>query len=221
MRIINRPQYIEKIEKSIRRSKITALLGPRQCGKTTLARILARSMGLSDKTVRSYLDILTGAYVVRQLQPWYENIKKRQVKSPKVYLVDSGLLHALLTIESMTDLLSNPKVGASWEGFVIEQFIRIVQPKQVFFWAVHSGLEIDLVFFDKGRKYGVEIKFNEAPRVSKSMRNAVDALQLEHLWVIYFGQQEYSMAEKITAYPLAQLSEFGSRLRNTVSDSIR
>ncbi len=177
-------------------------------GQTWNSSVLARSMGLSDKTIRSYLDILTGAYVVRQLQPWYENIKKRQVKAPKVYLIDSGLMHSLLSIDEMADLQANPKVGASWEGFVIEQFARIVHPKELYFWSTHSGLEVDLIFFSQGKKYGVEIKINEAPTVSKSMRNSVAELQLEHLWVLYPGDEPFSMAKKISAWPLVKMCEF-------------
>ena len=117
-------------------------------------------MGLSDKTVRSYLDILSGTFMVRQLQPWYENIAKRQVKAPKVYLRDSGLLHSLLSLPDMTSLNGHPRVGASWEGFALEQVLRAINPPEAFFWATHNGAELDLFFISRGRRYGVEVKFN-------------------------------------------------------------
>lgn len=171
-------------------------------GQTWNASELARSLGLSDKTVRSYLDILTGTFMVRQLQPWHENISKRQVKAPKVYFRDSGLLHGLLGLPDKLSLLGHPKVGASWEGFVLEQVLLLVRPAEAYFWASHSGAEVDLFFLHRGRRFGVEAKFNEAPRVTTSMRIALQDLRLEHLWVIYPGQHIYPVHEKITVVPL-------------------
>ncbi|MGQ9554476.1 MAG: ATP-binding protein [Anaerolineae bacterium] len=171
-------------------------------GQTWNASELARSLGLSDKTVRSYLDILTGTFMVRQLQPWHENISKRQVKAPKVYFRDSGLLHGLLGLPDRLSLLGHPKVGASWEGFVLEQVLLLVRPAEAYFWASHSGAEVDLFFLHRGRRFGVEAKFNEAPRVTTSMRIALQDLRLEHLWVIYPGQHIYPVHEKITVVPL-------------------
>jgi predicted AAA+ superfamily ATPase len=171
-------------------------------GQTWNASELSRSMGLSDKTVRSYLDILTGTYMVRQLQPWHENIKKRQVKAPKIYLRDSGLLHAFLSLPDYHGLIGHPRLGASWEGFAIEQILRRFVPNDVYFWSTHSGAEIDLFFMHRGQRYGLEVKFNEAPKVTKSMRIAMDDLDLDHLWVVYPGQERYPVDEKITALPL-------------------
>jgi uncharacterized protein len=166
---------------------------------------LARSMGLSGKTVRHYLDILSQTFMVRQLQPWYENIGKRQVKSPKIYFRDSGLLHSLLSITDMHDLTGNPRLGASWEGFAIEQFLAIIKPAQVYFWATHNGAELDLLFFHKGKRYGVEVKFSEAPVITKSMRIAIEDLKLEQLWIIYPGKITYQADVKITAMPLMEI----------------
>ena len=174
--------------------------------QTWNASELGRSMGLSDKTVRSYLDILSGTFMVRQLQPWFENLGKRQVKSPKVYLRDSGLLHSLLDIPDRHALLGHPKIGASWEGYVIEQLLQAVRPSQAYFWATHSGAEVDLVFLHQGKKYGVEVKFNEAPKITPSMRTALSDLELEHLWVIYPGEHTYPVDERISVWPLKEIA---------------
>jgi len=176
-------------------------------GQTWNAADLARSMGLSDKTVRHYLDILTGAFMVRQLQPWYENIGKRQVKAPKIYFRDAGLLHSLLSLPDQHSLLGHPKVGASWEGFALEQVLQAVRPPEAYFWATHSGAEVDLFFLRQGRRFGVEVKFNEAPQVTASMRAALTDLKLEHLWVVYPGPHRYPAHEKITVWPLRDVME--------------
>jgi predicted AAA+ superfamily ATPase len=167
---------------------------------------LARSMGLSDKTVRSYMDILTGAYMIRQLQPWHENIGKRQVKAPKIYLRDSGLLHSLLGLPDLASLHGHPKVGASWEGFAIEQALQTVRPVESYFWATHSGAEIDLFFIQKGRRYGIEAKYNEAPQITRSMENSLEALGLSHLWIVYPGDKSYPVHKKISVCPLQKIS---------------
>lgn len=180
-------------------------------GQTWNAAELARSMGLSDKTIRSYLDILTGTFMMRQVQPWFENLGKRQVKAPKVYFRDTGLLHALLDIPDKHSLYGHPKVGASWEGFVLEQALRILNPSQAYFWATHSGAELDLVFLRGGKRYGIEVKFSEAPRVTASMRTAVSDLGLAHLWVVYPGEHVSPVDEKITLWPLKKLTELPSR----------
>lgn len=171
-------------------------------GQTWNASELGRSMGLSDKTVRSYLDILSGTFMVRQLQPWFENTGKRQVKAPKVYLRDSGLLHALLSLHGRDSLLAHPRVGASWEGFAIEQLLRALPVTEAFFWATHSGAELDLLFVHGGRRYGVEVKFAEAPMVTKSMRIALHDLGLDHLWIVYPGRDSYDVDDKTTVWPL-------------------
>ena len=174
-------------------------------GQTWNASDLGRSMGLSDKTVRHYLDILTGTYMVRQLQPWHENLKKRQVKTPKVYLRDTGLLHSLLNIAGMGDLWGHPRLGASWEGFTLEQVVSVLRTSEAYFWATQGGAELDMLFFAGGKRFGVECKFNEAPKVTKSMHSALDDLSLTHLWVVYPGVVRYPAHEKVTMLPLAEI----------------
>ena len=167
----------------------------------------ARSLGVGEPTVRRYLDILTGVFMVRQLQPWHENLKKRQVKSPKVYLRDSGLLHELLAIRSQKDLLSHPKCGASWEGYALEETLKIVEPEAAYFWATHQGAELDLLLFHRGERYGVEVKRQDAPQLTASMRVALRDLRLEHLTVLYPGTRPYTLAERVTVVPFAALAE--------------
>lgn len=166
---------------------------------------LGRAMGVSDKTVRSYLDLLTGTFMIRQLQPWYENLKKRQVKSPKVYLRDTGILHALMDIPDFHALSGNPKIGASWEGFVIDNILQVIRPSQAYFWATYSGAELDLLLFHQGRRYGIEIKYTDAPTVTRSMRIAQADLALDHLLLIYPGHHLYPMDAAITAVPLTEI----------------
>ncbi len=178
-------------------------------GQTLNSSELGRSLGVSDKTIRSYLDILTGTYMVRQLQPWHENLGKRQVKAPKIFFRDSGLLHSLLGISDLHSLLGHPRLGASWEGFALEQVLKFVNPSEAYFWATYSGAEIDLFFIKEGKRYGVEFKFNEAPKVTKSMRVAIKDLSLEHVWIIYPGENEYPVDEKISVVPLRQAGDFG------------
>ncbi len=171
-------------------------------GQIWNASELARSMGLSDKTVRSYLDVLTATFMIRQLQPWHENLRKRQVKSPKIYFRDTGLLHSLLNIPDYHSLTGNPRLGASWEGFALEQVLQIIHPSEAYFWATHSGAELDLLFFREGKRYGVEFKYNEAPGITKSMHIAVQDLSLDYLWVVYPGKEEYPVTDKIIVRPL-------------------
>lgn len=174
-------------------------------GQTWNASELGRSMGLSDKTVRSYLDILTSTFMIRQLQPWHENLSKRQVKAPKIYFRDSGLLHNLLNIPDYYSLTGNPRLGASWEGFALEQVLHAVHPSEAYFWSTYSGAEVDLLFFKDGKRYGVEFKFSDAPKVVKSMHVAIKDLSLDCLWVIYPGNKEYPVTDKIMVRPLASL----------------
>jgi len=162
----------------------------------------ARSLGVSEPTVRRYLDLLSGLYLVRQLPPWHENIGKRQVKSPKVYVRDSGLLHQLLGLKTEAELLAHPRCGASWEGFAIEETLKAVQPDEACFWATHTGAELDLLLFKDGRRLGVEVKRADAPRLTPSMRAAVNDLRLEQLVVLYPGKTTYSLAERVTVRPL-------------------
>jgi predicted AAA+ superfamily ATPase len=179
-------------------------------GQTWNAAELSRSMGLSDKTVRSYLDILTGAFMVRQLQPWYENIGKRQVKAPKIYFRDTGLLHSLLDIPDKSSLFGNPKSGASWEGFALEQVFQIVRPSQAWYWGIHGRAELDFLFTSKGKRYGVEIKFNEAPSVTASMRTAIEDLSLKQLWIVYPGKHAHDIDKKISLLPITEIENLKS-----------
>ena len=176
-------------------------------GQTWNAAEPARSLGVSEPTARRYLDILTGVFMVRQLQPWHANLKKRQVKAPKLYLRDTGLLHQLLGIRSEKDLLSHPKCGASWEGYVIEETLKTVEPDETYFWGTHSGAEIDLVLVKAGRRLGVECKRMDAPRVTPSMQTALADLKLERIAVVYPGTKRYALAEVISAVPLEALAD--------------
>jgi hypothetical protein len=185
-------------------------------GQTWNASELARSMGLSDKTVRSYLDILTGTYMVRQLQPWHENIGKRQVKAPKIYLRDSGILHALMSVGDDMALQAHPRVGASWEGFALEMVLRTLRPGEAYFWATHSGAELDLLLTHRGRRFGFEFKYSEAPRLTRSAHTAISDLQLDHVWVVYPGEHAFPIEKNITAMPLTRVSELPSAIARRV-----
>jgi uncharacterized protein len=165
----------------------------------------ARSLGVSEPTVRRYLDLLAGLFMVRILPPWHENLGKRQVKSPKVYVRDSGLLHQLLGLRTPADVLAHPKVGASWEGYAVEEAIKFVEPDEVYFWATHQGAELDLLLFKDGKRFGVEIKRADAPTMTPSMRNALADLSLDHLSVIYPGKRRYSLNDRVSVVPLAEL----------------
>lgn len=166
---------------------------------------LSRSLGLSEKTVRAYLDLLTGALVLRQLPPWFENLGKRQYKAPKVYVRDTGLLHALLSIEDRLELAGHPKYGASWEGFALEQVLSVADSRQVFFWGTHSGAELDLMLMLGGKRYGVEFKCADAPVMTKSLHIALEDLELERAWIVYPGKEDYPVHEKVRVCPLADL----------------
>jgi len=164
---------------------------------------LGRSLGVAPGTARHYLDILCGTYVLRQLPPWHENLGKRQVKSPKLYLRDSGLLHDFLGVRSMDDLLAHPKLGASWEGFALEQILALVGDREAYFWATQRGAELDLMILRGGKRYGFEFKVNEAPKLTPSMRIALDDLKLDWLWVLHPGTAEpYALHERVEAWPL-------------------
>jgi predicted AAA+ superfamily ATPase len=166
----------------------------------------ARSLGVTEPTARRYLDLLAGLFMVRQLQPWHENLNKRQVKAPKVYLRDSGLLHALLGLGEERGILSHPKAGASWEGYAIEETLKLVRPDAAYFWATHTGAELDLLLIKGGRRYGVEVKFQDAPRLTPSMRIALSDLRLQHLRVLYPGDQRYELGRGVMVVPLAELA---------------
>jgi predicted AAA+ superfamily ATPase len=164
----------------------------------------ARSLGVSQPTVRRYLDWLTQAYMVRQLQPWHENLGKRQVKAPKIYFRDTGLLHSLLGIRSEANLLRHPRLGASWEGFALEQVLRLARPDDAYFWATHTGAELDLLMFKYGRRVGVEFKRADAPGLTRSMSIALQDLKLDALYVVYPGARRYWLADRVEAVPLAE-----------------
>jgi hypothetical protein len=181
-------------------------------GQLWNASELARSMGLSDKTVRGYLDLLTGTYMVRQLQPWHENIGKRQVKSPKIYLRDTGVLHRLLDIPDLRTLHAHPRAGASWEGFVIEQALRLVRPDEAYFWATNSGAELDLYFSRRGKRHGIEVKSSEAPKITKSMRVALEDLRLERLWVVCPCREGYEADDRISVRPIDGLDRMAAEI---------
>lgn len=166
----------------------------------------ARSLGVSEPTVRRYLDLLEGVFMVRQLQPWHSNLKKRQVKSPKVYFRDSGVLHNLLGIRGDRELLNHPACGASWEGYVIEEAIRVVSPDESYFWATHNGAELDLLLVKNGFRIGIECKRSDAPRLTPSMRTSLTDLELDRLVVIYPGTRRYSLAEGVEVLPLVELA---------------
>ncbi len=163
---------------------------------------LARSLAVGETTVRRYLNLMTGVFMLRQLPPWFENLAKRQVKSPKVYVRDSGLLHALLGISTHRDLEHHPKVGASWEGYVVEEVLKASNPEQAYFWATHNGAELDLLLFKQGRRLGVECKRADAPTLTPSMRIALEDLRLDRLIVVYPGVQRYSLASHVDVMPL-------------------
>lgn len=166
----------------------------------------ARALGVSEPTARNYLDILTSSFMVSQLQPWYANLSKRQVKSPKLYFNDSGLLHYLLGIRTELEMLTHNKTGASWEGYALNETVRTIRPDAIYFWATHAGAELDLYLVKAGRKIGVEFKRADAPSLTPSMRIALTDLELDHLLVVYPGTISYPLAERVTVAPLANLS---------------
>jgi len=170
---------------------------------------MGRSLMVSDTAARHYLDVLTQTFLVRQVQPWFYNTRKRLVKRPKIYIRDSGLLHALMDVRSHQDLHSHPRLGASWEGFALEQTVQHLglREQEVFFWGVHTGGELDMVFQRRGRLCGVELKFQDAPRMTPSMRSALDELKLAQLWVVYPGKESYNLAKNVRVIPLTELAQ--------------
>ncbi|MBX9742359.1 MAG: ATP-binding protein [Chthoniobacterales bacterium] len=178
-------------------------------GQTWNGNELARSLGVSDKTVSHYLDILEGTFMALRLLPWSTNLKKREVKAPKVYLTDSGILHSLLGVSDQEELLGHPKCGASWEGLMIQEIMQQWQlsPREIFFWKLHSGAELDLLVVKNGRRIGFEIKLTNAPSITPSMKSALEALQLHHLYVVCYGEgKTWPLAKKISAVPAKSLS---------------
>ncbi|MBI1844084.1 MAG: ATP-binding protein [Actinobacteria bacterium] len=179
-------------------------------GQTWNGAELSRALGVSQSTVRRYLDALTDALIVRQLPPWFANISKRQVRAPKVYIRDSGLLHRLLGLDDEVDLLGHPKVGASWEGFVIEQLVTLLAVRDPSFWSTHSGAELDLRATMAGAPIGFEIKRTDQPRMTPSMRSALADLELDHLFVIHAGAMRFALDPKVTALPAAEILTTGA-----------
>lgn len=165
---------------------------------------LARALAVNESTVRHYLDLLTGVFMVRQLHPWHENLGKRQVKASKIYVRDSGLLHSLLGIANRRDLENHPKVGASWEGYAVEEVIKALQPDETYYWATYNRAELDLLLFKRGQRIGVECKRADAPSLTPSMRIAMEDLQLDHLYVVYPGEKTYTLGKKIEVVPLSK-----------------
>ncbi|MCP5522982.1 MAG: ATP-binding protein [Verrucomicrobiales bacterium] len=187
-------------------------------GQVWNAAEFARALGANEVTARRYLDILAGAYMVRVLPPWFENLKKRQVKAPKIYIRDSGLLHALLELRSMDDLAGHPKRGASWEGFAIEQVLAAIPTRSAYFWGTHAGAELDLMITVGGRRYGFECKHTDAPGTTRAMRVALADLGLEHLWVVYPGSESYELAPQISVLPAREIPALGSRLAGSLAN---
>lgn len=174
-------------------------------GQIFNASEIGKSLGVSDHTAQRYLDLLAGTFMIRQLRPWHYNTKKRIVKRPKIFFRDTGILHTLFSLENKKDVFSHPKLGASWEGFALEETIKSIglRDDEVFFWGVHAAAELDLLFQRKGRLYGVEVKYAQAPGFTKSMATAFDDLSLKHLWVIYPGKETYKLNPNTTVLPLS------------------
>ncbi len=168
---------------------------------------IGRSFGSSDALMRTYLDVLSGALMIRQLQPWHENIGKRQVKSPKIYFRDSGIFHSLLGTHTISELHNHPKVGASWEGFALEEVIRAhsAAHHECYFWSTYSGAEVELLLYQNGMLTGFEFKYQDAPKLSKSMSIALHDLPLKHLYVIYPGDLDYPLSERVTVLGLQNI----------------
>lgn len=184
-------------------------------GQVWNAADFARSMGTKEDTARRYLDILTGAFMVRQLQPWYANIGKRLVKSPKIYIRDTGILHSLLGINDQNQLFAHPKLGFSWEGYVIEQIDALTHFRnQMFFYKTHGGAELDVLLVVNGKRYGFEIKYQDYPKSTKSMRYVKQDLKLEKLWIVYPGEQQYTLFEDAEVIPFLKLEKILKEIMN-------
>jgi len=190
-------------------------------GQIWNAADLARSLGAAEPTARRYLDTLTSMFLVRQLPPWFENLGKRQVKAPKVYVRDTGLLHALLGLQSFAALEGHPKLGASWEGFALEQVLRVTGDREAYFWATHAGAELDLLVNWRGKRWGFEFKYSDGPGMTKSMHIALADLKLERIFTVYPGKEAYPMHERVEALPLAQLHERLAKLNDGQNVSAR
>lgn len=182
-------------------------------GQIWNAAELARSLGVSQPTARRYLDILCDSYVIRALPPWFENLKKRQVKSPKVYIRDSGILHYFQNIVTQSQLVGHPVYGASWEGFALEQTLDVFGRRNVYYWRTQRGAELDLLVFHNGRRIGFEFKCTDAPSMTRSMHGALEDLNLNRLYVIYPGEKSWPLHEKVQVLPLFQLETENTALQ--------
>ena len=174
-------------------------------GQVWNAADLARSLGASEPTARRYLDILSSTFMVRQLPPWFENLGKRQVKAPKVYVRDTGLLHSLLTLDKFAALEGHPRLGASWEGFALEQVLRHTGDRDAYFWGTHAGAELDLLITLRAKRYGFEFKYSDAPAMTKSMHIALEDLKLKQLFVVYPGKESYPLARQVEVVAIRDL----------------
>jgi len=175
-------------------------------GQIWNASELARSMGVSHKTALQYRDILSGGFVLRVLPPWFENLRKRQIKSPKVYIRDSGLMHTLLGIDDMAALRSHPRYGASWEGFAVEQILARFGGKNAYFWRTQGGAELDLLMFRGKERWGFEFKCADAPGLTRSIHCALSDLHLDKIYIVYPGSERYRLHERVEAIPLTECS---------------
>jgi predicted AAA+ superfamily ATPase len=166
---------------------------------------IAASLGIAPNTARHYLDALEETFMIRRLQPWHENLGKRLVKTPKIYFRDSGLFHAMQGIADPANLQLHPKLGASWEGFALEETLHVLNPLHAYFYAVHSGAELDLFLLHRGKRLGIEFKRQDAPKMTRSMRVAMEDLKLDELWVVYPGVREYKLEDRIKVCPLSMI----------------
>jgi hypothetical protein len=181
-------------------------------GQVWNAAQFARSLGASESTARRYLEILAGSFMVRVLPPWFENLRKRQVKAPKIYLRDSGLLHTLLGLADVEAVRGHPKLGASWEGFALEQVIAVLETRDTYWWATHGGAELDLLVMSRGRRYGFEFKYEDAPGLSRSMRIAREDLGLEHGWAVYPGREDYALDRWTSVLSISRVPDLPRRM---------
>ena len=170
---------------------------------------ISRSFGISDTTVKKYINVLEGTFMLRVLQPWHASTKKRLIKRPKIYIRDSGIFHSLMSIESKKELHSHNKLGASWEGFALEYIARSLDKRdeELYFWQTHAGAELDLLWQHKGKNWGIEFKYADAPRKTKSMAIALEDLGLSHLWVVYPGKKQYKLDKKLSVIPLSEIKD--------------
>lgn len=181
-------------------------------GQSFNASEIGKSLGVADTTAKRYLDLLAGTFMVRSLSPWFENLGKRQVKTPKIYFRDSGIFHQLMGIPDMSALVVHPKLGASWEGFALEQVIRLsgASEEEVYFWGVHNQGELDLFLIKEGRRRGFEVKYTDAPGITAAQRLALDCLRLDRLDIVCPGQASYPLSDRIHVTGIERVSEIFS-----------